>query len=183
MAESFAPGCPIVVRHTRGDRTFLVWTANVVADTDELLALWIPPGAPCLRPAVRDELPYEQELAERPWQAPGVLQLWPVGAAHAIWLFVDAWYVNLQEPFRPTPDGVATADQLLDLVRTLDGEWRWKDEHELASAVDGGFLTRDEAAAIRAEARRVIAADPFPTGWEAWEPDPSWPLPGLPPEL
>ena len=112
-----------------------------------------------------------------------MLQLWPVGAAHAIWLFGDAWYVNLQEPFRRTADGFDTADQLLDLVRTRDGAWRWKDEHELAHAVDEGFIPEDEAAAIRAEARRVIAADPFPTGWEAWEADPSWPLPGLPPGL
>ena len=183
MAESFAPGHPIVVRHTRGARTFLVWSANVVADDDTLLALWIPAGAPCLRPAVRDELPYEQELVERPWQAPGVLQLWPAGAAHAIWLLGDAWYVNLQEPFRRTALGFDTADQLLDLVRTRDGKWRWKDDHELASAVEEGFLSADEAATICAEARRVIAADPFPTGWEAWEPEPSWPLPGLPPSL
>jgi hypothetical protein len=180
VAEPFARGRPIVVRHTRGGRTFLVWTANVVEDTEELLALWIPSGAPCLRPRERDELPYEQELVERPWEPPGVLQLWPVGAAHAIWLFADAWYVNLQEPFRRTADGVDTADQLLDLVRTHDGDWRWKDEHELANAVVEGFISEHEAAAIHAEARRVIAADPFPTGWEAWEPDPSWELPGLP---
>ena len=63
-----------------------------------------------------------------------MLQLWPAGAAHAIWLFATSWYVNLQEPFRRTAGGVDTADQLLDLVRTKDGEWRWKDEDELAAA-------------------------------------------------
>jgi hypothetical protein len=183
VAEPFAPGRPIVVRHVRGDRVFLLWTANVVADTDELLALWIPAGAPCLRPAVRTELPYEQKLVDQPWQEPGVLQLWPVDAAHAIWLLGDVWYVNLQAPFRRTRHGVDTADQLLDLVRTRAGEWRWKDEHDLARAVEQGFIPEREAAAIRAEARRVIAADPFPTGWEDWEPDPSWPLPDLPPSL
>jgi uncharacterized protein len=183
VAEPFAHGRPIVVRHTRGGRTFLVWTANVVEDTEELLTLWIPAGAPCLRPHERDELPYEQELVARPWEPPGVLQLWPADAAHAIWLLGDAWYVNLQEPFRRTPDGVDTADQLLDLVRTRGGHWRWKDEHELERAVAQGFISENEAAAIHAEARRVIAADLFPTGWETWEPDPSWPLPGLPPDL
>jgi hypothetical protein len=121
---------------------------------------------------VRSELPYEQQLVERPWRAPGVLQLWPVGAGHAVWVFERGWYVNLQEPFRRTYDGVDTADQLLDLVRRIDGEWRWKDEDELAAAVLQGYLSEDESHEIRAEAERVIAADA--------EPDPSWAPPRLP---
>jgi len=27
----------------------------------------------------------------------------------------------------------------------------------------------------------VLADPPWPTGWEAWRPDPSWPVPELPP--
>ena len=180
MAETFAPGEPIVVRHVWRGNTFLVWSAIAVRDDEELLALWIPPGAPCLRPKVRAELPYEQPLVERPWREPGVLQLWPAGAAHAVWVFEHGWYVNLQEPFRRSAFGIDTADQLLDLVRTTEGEWRWKDEEELAEAVERGYLSEDETGAIRAEAERVIAADSFPTGWEDWEPDPSWPVPSLP---
>jgi hypothetical protein len=180
VAETFAPGEHVVVRHVLRGNTFLVWTAVAVRDDDELLALWIPPGAPCLRPEVRAELPYGQPLVERPWLAPGVLQLWPAGAAHAVWVFEQGWYVNLQEPFRRSPIGVDTADHLLDLVRTRDGDWRWKDEDELAAAVAGGFVSSEEAAAVRAEAERVVAADAFPTGWEDWEPDPSWPVPSLP---
>jgi len=171
----------IAVRHVWRGRVFMVWACVVVADRDELLALWVPPGAECLRPAVRERLPYEQPLAPRPWRAPGIVQLLTPGAAHAIWVFADAWYVNLQEPFRRTRVGVDTADQLLDLVRTRDGRWRWKDEHELEAAVAAGFLAADEAAAIRREGERVIAADPFPTGWEDWEPDETWPIPTLPP--
>ena len=180
MAEPFAPGESVVVRHVWRGNTFLVWSAVAVRHDEELLALWIPTGSPCLRPAVRAELPYEQPLVERPWHEPGVLQLWPAGAAHAVWVFEHGWYVNLQEPFRRSPHGVDTADQLLDLVRSSDGEWRWKDEHELAAAVERGYLSDDEECAIRAEAERVIAADSFPTGWEDWEPDPSWPVPSLP---
>jgi hypothetical protein len=171
VAETFAPGEPIVVRHVWRGNTFMVWSALAVRDDDELLALWLPPGAPCLRPAVRTELPYEQQLVERPWRAPGVLQLWPIGAAHAVWVFERGWYVNLQEPFRRTSN---------DLVRSREGEWRWKDEAELAAAVLQGYLSEDESREIRAEAERVIAADAFPTGWEAWEPDPSWAPPRLP---
>ena len=176
MADSFAVGRAIVVRHVRRDRVFLLWTAIVAHDEPDLLALWIPPGARCLRPEVRAALPYDQPLVERPWRAPGVLQLWPSGAGYAIWHFEDAWYVNLQEPFRRRADGVDTADQLLDLVRTRNGRWSWKDEHELAAAVAAGYLDAGEAAAVRAEAERVVALDPFPTGWESWTPDPAWPL-------
>ena len=43
--------------------------------------------------------------------------------------------------------------------------------------VDFGLLDSDE---VRAEAERVLAAPPWPTGWEAWRPDPSWPAPALP---
>ena len=39
-------------------------------------------------------------------------------------------------------------------------------------------LVREDA--IRAEGERVIAEWPFPTGWEAWRPDPAWPTPVLP---
>jgi uncharacterized protein len=180
VAKTFAPGDPIVVRHVRRGSTFLVWTAVAVRDDDELLALWIPPGAPCLRPRVRTELPYGQPLVESPWREPGVLQLWPTFAAHAVWVFDEAWYVNLQEPFRRSEFGVDTADQLLDLVRMRDGEWHWKDEDELAAAVIRGYMSEEEAVAVRAEAERVIAADAFPTGWEDWEPDPTWPVPSLP---
>jgi uncharacterized protein DUF402 len=180
LAETFAPGEPIVVRHVWRGNTFMIWSALAVQDDDELLAIWIPPDAPCLRPKVRAKLPYEQELVERPWRAPGVLQLWPAGAAHAVWVFASGWYVNLQEPFRRSADGVDTADQLLDLVRTKDGEWRWKDEDELAAAVVEGYLSEDDSRAIHAEAERVIATNAFPTGWEDWEPDPSWPAPTLP---
>lgn len=44
-------------------------------------------------------------------------------------------------------------------------------------------LSDEVAAGVRAEAERVIAADSFPTGWEDWELDPSWPVPGLPADV
>lgn len=177
----WASGETIVIRHVWRCRVFLAWTAVVVEDGVDALAVWLPPGAACMRPAVRDALPYEQRLVEQPWRAPGVLQLMRPGAAHAIWHLAESWYVNLQEPFRRTPLGIDTADQLLDLVRTRGGRWRWKDEDELGAAVAGGYLSESEAAAIHAEAERVVAADPVPTGWESWEPDPAWPIPTLPP--
>jgi hypothetical protein len=55
-----------------------------------------------------------------------------------------------------------------------------KDEDELAEQVELGCFTAEEAAAARAEGERVLAEWPFPTGWEDWRPDPSWPVPELP---
>jgi uncharacterized protein len=180
VSERFAPGDAVLTRSVWRGEVWLAHSVRIVADEPELVVWWLAPNTPYMRPAVREELPYHQSLVEQPWQAPGVLQLTRPGAAHSVWIFDHAWYVNLQEPLRRTGRGFDTCDQLLDLVRTRDGGWRWKDEHELAEAVRRGFLSEREAAAIRAEGERVIAADPFPTGWEDWEPDPSWSAPGLP---
>ena len=169
MTDRRRPGDTILVRHVWRGNTFLLWTAVVVEDA-EVLVTWIAPGAPCKRPAVRDRLPYGQPLVDRPWRAPGVLQLTRPGDAHSVWVMPDGWYVNLQAPFRRTDEGIETADHLLDLVRPRDGGWRLKDEHELDAAVAAGYFTPQEAAAVRAEAERVVAADPVPTGWEDWRP-------------
>jgi uncharacterized protein DUF402 len=178
---SFAPGDAILQRHVWRDEIFLAFSVRVVQDAPDLLVTWLAPGTPYKRPAVRDQLPFHQPLVDRPWTPPGTLQLTRPGAAHSIWIFDHGWYVNLQEPLRRTSLGFDTCDQLLDLVRSREGGWRRKDEDDLAESVRRGFLSNDEAAAIRAEGERVIAADPFPTGWEDWEPDPSWSAPGLPP--
>jgi hypothetical protein len=103
------------------------------------------------------------------------------GAAHSVDHYWDAatgeflcWYVNLQEPLRPSPVGFDTRDQALDVVIEPDGTWSWKDEDHLAAAVERKHFMPREAAAVRAEAERVIEAWPFPTGWEAWRPDLGW---------
>ena len=181
MAKPFAPGAHAVMRHVWRDEVFLAAPVTVIQDEPDLLVTWLAPGTSYMRPAVRSALPFHQPLVDKPWRAPGVVQLTRPGDAHAVWVFPQGWYVNLQEPIRRTPLGFDTRDQLLDLVRRGDGSWRWKDVDELEAAVAAGFVSGDEEAAIRAEAERVIAADAFPTGWEAWEPDPSWPVPGLPP--
>jgi len=179
VSDRFAPGDAILMRDVWRGEIHLACSVRVVQDTLDLLVTWLASGTPYKRPAVR-ALPFGQPLVDRPWSAPGALQLTRPGDAHSVWIFEDSWYVNLQEPLRRTALGFDTHDQLLDVVRSRDGRWRWKDEDELADAVRRGFVSEDEAAAIRAEGERVIAADPFPTGWEAWEPDPSWSALGLP---
>jgi predicted RNA-binding protein associated with RNAse of E/G family len=76
-------------------------------------------------------------------------------------------------------------DHVLDVVIDPDLSWRWKDEEELEEAVRLGLLTRKAADGIRAEGERVIVQlearePPFCDGWERWQPNPAWPLPGLP---
>jgi hypothetical protein len=78
---------------------------------------------------------------------------------------------------------IDTRDGILDVwVPAGTGEPQWKDEHELDAAIGQGRVTADEARAIRAEGERVIAERPWPTGWEDFEPDPSRPVPELPPD-
>jgi Protein of unknown function (DUF402) len=181
VASRFRAGDAIAIRHVWRGRIFLAAAMVVVQDEPDLLVTWLPAGAEYKRPERRDELPYEQPLADRPWRAPGVVQLTRPDDAHSVTVFPGTgWYVNLQEPLQRTAVGFDTADQLLDLVRSPRGDWRWKDEHELVDAVERGFVTPEEAAAIRAEGERVIAADGFPTGWEDFAPDPAWQAPRLP---
>jgi hypothetical protein len=60
---------------------------------------------------------------------------------------------------------------------TPDGQITVKDEDELLEAARVGYL--DEAE-VRAELARVLGDPPWPTGWETFTPDPSWPAPQLP---
>jgi hypothetical protein len=138
---------------------------------------------------VRDVAPRERYSApwstvERSWHGDGALILGRPGRAQSIWLLREngrfaGWYVQLEAPWRQFEFGFDTEDHVLDVWIASDGSWRWKDEDELEVAVDVGFFTWEQAAAFRAEGERVLAEWPFPTGWEDWQPDPSWPLPSV----
>jgi predicted RNA-binding protein associated with RNAse of E/G family len=111
----------------------------------------------------------------------------PHGASHSIGVFWDdetddfrGWYVQLGDPLRPSRFGFDTMDHALDVWIRPDGSWEWKDEDDFAEAQELGVFTPEQAAAIRAEGERVLAARPWPTGWEEWGPDPGWRLPQLP---
>ncbi len=130
---------------------------------------------------VEDLESHDWSLQDAVWERMRCLRTTRFGAAHSVDHYRDAptgtflcWYVNLQEPLRPSPIGFDTRDQALDVVIDPDGTWSWKDEDHLAAAVERGRFTCGEAAAVRAEAERVIEAWSFPTGWEDWRPDPAW---------
>jgi hypothetical protein len=172
----------------RNGRAF--WTLPVIVAGDgSELALWIPAGAPVLRPRPL-RVPVAMlaagtwEPVETTWFGEGVLMLRQPDTRHSIWHFWNpdgsfrAWYVNLEEWWR-VEGGVDAYDHQLDIWVYPDGTWRWKDEDDLAESIKAGIFTADQAATIRAEGERVLGDWPFPTGWEDWQPDPAWPLPEL----
>jgi len=161
--------------------------ARVVSDTDGLVAFWLPKGSPSLYPAdaAGREIRMPQAnpvLVERKASRDSLALARP-GTRYSIWLFWDSlwqfdhWYVNFERTIGWTGDCFDTVDHKLDLIVTADGSLRWKDEDELEHAAELGLL---DAAEVRAEAERVVAAWPFPTGWEDWRPDPDWGVPSLP---
>jgi hypothetical protein len=118
------------------------------------------------------------------WEGGSVLRFERVGAAHSVEIFWDenwglrGWYVNLQAPLVVNGRCLDTTDLALDVTVDPDGRWAWKDEDELVEAISLGVLDEAAAADLRAEGERVIAAKPWPTGWEDWRPPPDWgPLP------
>jgi hypothetical protein len=191
-------GDRIILREVYQGRVWAIRPVTVVGDSADQIALYLAPGTTWKRPIsasgepLRIQAP-EWELADLPWAGNAALRLTTSGAAHSVilwwepatWRF-EGWYVNLEQPFRRTTLGFDYLDQVLDIVVAPDrSSWCWKDEDELAKAQELGVLSRAEAAAIRREGERVIAAveanaPPFCDGWEDWRPDPAWIIPSIP---
>jgi hypothetical protein len=177
-----------VLREVWFDRVWRVNACRVVEDGPERLVLHFPRGAPARFPVdasgreVRIPMPDGWTLAERVARRDGLAVFRP-GARHSVWLFwnddgsLAYWYVNFEEPLRRTALGLDIRDEKLDLVVEPGGAIRWKDEDELAEAAARGLV---DGAAVRAEAARVLAAPPWPTGWEDWRPDAALGVPQLP---
>jgi hypothetical protein len=186
-----------------------VWGARpmyLVRDEGDFVALWFPRGtvwkAPITPPTREREADRGVRLAECALRGDWVHrdQVWDVdtlvlmraGEWHAIWVSWlpggehYGWYVNLQRPFERTRCGFETMDMTLDLIINPDRSWYWKDEDELEAWVARGVCPPDLAERLREEglavARRAeLDEPPFCEPWHEWRPDPSWPLPELPP--
>ena len=178
------------MRHVLRGRVVYAVPSTVAEVADGRIATWIAGGTPMAYPNGLNHgrlLPLEQwEIVHRPWFGNGSLDLTPFGRAHMIKHFwredgsFRGWYVNLQAPLRPALLGFDSTDHQLDLWVEPDGAVTWKDEDHLEQAVELSLFTAGDAAAVRAEAERVLDEWPFPTGWEDWRPDPAWPVPQLP---
>ena len=166
-----------------------VWRAQacrVVEDSEEWIALWMPPSSPAMLPVdehgARIRIPRDTWELEPTNASHDALCLARPGRRHSIYPHWQEgrfayWYVNFEQPLQRSPVGFDTFDEKLDLIVRPDGSYEWKDEAELEHAADLGLLDADT---VRAEAARVLEEWPVPTGWEDWRPDLAWPIPQLP---
>lgn len=155
---------------------------RIVANDGETLATYLAPGTEGVSMGRDASGKYvDRWVTDEPprpwiWRQHHVLALTKRGDAHSIWLLwgedwsFRCWYVQLQEPFVERNHGLETTDHALDVLVLPDGSWQWKDEDDFAEARALGAFDDAKAAAIRAEGERVIAAKPWPTGWEDWRP-------------
>ncbi len=171
---------------------------RVVEHTPELLVTFMAEGSIVSVPMLADgrglrDVPLEERWSHprvsalRPWHGTELIQLFPRGRAHSLWVVRNAdhslvgWYVNLEDPHVFGENTVTTRDHVLDIwVPAETGEPEWKDEDELEAALSVGRVTAAEARAIRTEGERVWHDRPWPTGWEDWLPPEEWTTPQLP---
>jgi len=146
--------------------------------------LWLPPGITyAIGDALFGEWTHRLRVLGR-----GQIRLLRPGEPFSVFLFLhdDAslrgWYVNIEHAQRRTRLGFDYEDALLDVWKPVGGEPELLDEDELEEAVSRGFVSKEHAAEIRADAERVLADPPWPTGWEDWRPEAGGQLPELPPD-
>ena len=164
-----------------------VWRANawrVIRHEADVRVLFAPIGSEAYFPGVA--VPCDEWTLRRSPFKTHILMLVESGRSYctllewdASWSFIE-WYVNFERPQQPSPVGFDYFDRALDLVCYPDGRWKLLDEDELEDGLRAGVLTQEDAEEARADAERIVAEWPFPTGWEDWRPDPGWPVPTLP---
>jgi len=180
------PGDAIVRREIWRGRPWLGTTVRVVEDAPELLAVYLPEGAPFAFPDGDWPGGRHPWHGRGRWEGHGVLMLQRPDEAVAVFVFwhgperaFHGWDLNFQAPFRRTPVGIDTSDHELDIWIETGGRWQWKDAELLEERVREGRFTPAEADAIRAEGHRVATALDrgerwWNESWARWAPDPAW---------
>jgi hypothetical protein len=188
---AWLPGRQIVRREIWRGLPWIAVVAVVVADTDDLLASYIPSRSPFAFPPSADGRPHPW-LGRTHWEGNGVLMLQRPGEAYAVWHFwqgaeraFNGWYLNLQEPFRRSAIGYDTQDLELDVWVPLEGDWQFKDEELLEVRVSDGRYTPEKAERIRALGGEIGAMLDrgerwWDDAWAAFTPDPTWDVPSFP---
>ncbi len=183
----FAPGAVIERREVLHGRPWVTSPVRVVADTGELLAVYLAEGTPFTFPP-HPFGPHPWSGQDR-WRSTSLLQLYRAGDGYSVWAFYPGddpatrlgWYVNFEEPARRDRSGFDTLDHGLDIWIPTGGRWEWKDRDDVAAQVASGRLTEEEAARVWTRAEQV-AAD-LDRGvrwwheWDDWRPDPTWTVP------
>ena len=192
MAEAWRPGEATLVRYVFRGELQCAYPVTVVEDTAERLVLFTPVGSLTQRGDFDLATGKLGAVAPRVWQTTDVLKILEPGAGFAISAMYRGgggpflcWYIDLIEPWRRAGGGIVTMDLTLDIVAGPDLSWQMKDEDHFARIQELGWITPDEARAIRRNADLVIArieskAAPFNEPWPTWRPDPTWPMPVLP---
>jgi hypothetical protein len=180
----------IVLRNIWHGRVRNATPLVVVEDGPERTVLWHPEGTREQAPEVGG-VPRAWQLREHTGDEE-VVVVYTHGDRHSVHVGRRAgqhyvWYVNFETPWQRTALGYDTRDLLLDIWVDPDRSWRYLDEDELEEAHAEGLLTDTEIVEIRVEGERVARMiqawqAPFSDDWENWKPDPSWPLPVLPPD-
>jgi Protein of unknown function (DUF402) len=168
----------------------VVWRAVasvVVEDAPGRSVFWIPAGSEAAYPADAEgreirlfQAEYNRGLRQT---KVGCIVLCDDGAPWTLWHFqredgeFDRWYVNFERYLGRGAAAYDSIDHKLDLIARPDGSLEWKDEDELVEAGCRGLV---DVAEIRGDAELAVTQPPWPTGWEDFRPDPSWPIPALP---
>jgi hypothetical protein len=186
-AMSLRHGDVVMRREVWRGTAHLIYPVRVVEDAGDLLTLFLASGTPLLSP--EGSWPWSDAhpwAAEGLWRGHGVLQILSAVGPVSTWVFwsgeerdLDAWYINLQEPFRRTRDGIETQDLELDFVVAPDGSWKKKDDELLDAWVERGRWSVDEIAGIRdigSQVETELRAGHrwWDERWAAWEPPSSW---------
>ena len=166
----------------------LTYPVRVVEDAGDRLTVFLASGTPLISP--KGSWPWSDEghpwAARGRWEGHGVLQMLSAVEPFSIWVFwegkersLDCWYINLQEPFRRTPDGIDSQDLELDFVVAPDGSWQKKDDDLLDVWVENGRWSADQVAGIReigAQVERELRAGQrwWDERWASWEPPSYW---------
>lgn len=200
------PGDELLYRFRRLDGSLgNVHPARVVDHRDGRLLCWVLAGTSIRITTSPDgrkprELPLHERFAgprvpaRSTWHGQPTLRLVFEDEWYSVWWFFSPggafrnWYVNLEVPLGRDDTGIDRVDGVLDVEVFPDLSWEWKDEDEVAAAIEAGRFDRAQIRRLRSAGERVIALAevgrfPFDGSYCDARPDPSWRLPELPPEL
>jgi predicted RNA-binding protein associated with RNAse of E/G family len=201
MTKRWSSGGVVVLRHMGRIRAGT--PAIVVEDGRERVMAYVPHGvrwfgapAPAagrierVRAIARGETAVTGHLI--PWRNHMLRVLLP-DRPFSVWLLwspeweFKSYYVNLEAPFARSAVGFDSSDHTLDVCVRADRTWYYKDQDELDTRIEVGLVDAEAAAQVRRDAEQAVALiegwqPPFSSGLEEWRPDPSWPLPELPPQ-
>jgi uncharacterized protein len=194
---AFEPGATVAIRELWDGRVWYARPATVVRDEPNVTMLLVPPQVIAKEPVGAEGEPLRIPTAD--WTLRDVERAdnWNLSFAfpdtpYAVILGYGAdggfneYYVNLQTPLARSSTGFDLVEHILDVTIPADrSTWAWKDEDELAEAVDGGLFTEEDAAWFhywgeRAVEHILLREPPFDEDWASWRPDPAWAAPELP---